>query len=200
MEKPHFMADFSDSPARKKSNEPKTACPMRMVSTSPRMGSAYSTMMCGSTNIPTDTKKMAPKRFFTGSTSLMILSASMVSAKILPMTKAPKALLNPTFVENTAMAQQSPRDTMRSVSALMSRRTERRNSGMAKIPTTNHNTRKKTIFITEPSISPPSGLPPPANAESITISTMARMSSSMSTLITVPVNCCCLSPMSSNAL
>ena len=143
---------------------------------------------------------MAPKRFFTGSTSLIILSASMVSAKILPMTKAPNALLNPTFVENTAMAQQRPNDTINSTSLFICFRILRRNSGIAKIPTTNHSIRKKVILMTASSICPPSGLFPLAMALSITIMTMARMSSRMSTLITLPANCCCRSPRSSNAL
>lgn len=143
---------------------------------------------------------MAPKRFFTGSTSLMILSASTVSARMEPMTNAPKAELKPTRVEKTAMRQQSPSDTMSSVSLLMSRRTERRKRGMAKMPVTNHSTRKKPIFSTLCSICEPSGLLPPAMAESITIMTMARISSRMSTLITMPANCCWRRPISSKAL
>ena len=49
------------------------------------------------------------------------------------MMKAPKADEKPTFVEKTAMAQHMPRETMSSTSALMSWRTDRRNSGTAKI-------------------------------------------------------------------
>ena len=143
---------------------------------------------------------MAPKRFFTGSTNLMIFSASTVSAKMLPMTKAPKALENPTLVESTAMPQHKPNATISKVSLLTSLRTERKNQGMAKMPTINQRTRKKPILTMEPNICSPSGLLPPAIAESITIITMARMSSSISTLITIPANFCCRSPMSSNAL
>ena len=150
--------------------------------------------------MPTDTKKMAPKRFLTGSTSFSIRSASMVSARMLPMMKAPKADEKPTLVENTAIAQQSPKDTTSSTSLLMRLRTERRNRGMAKIPTTSQRTRKKPIFRMEPSIWPPSGLLPLAMAESITIMTIARMSSRMSTDMTSPANCCWRSPRSSNAL
>ena len=72
--------------------------------------------------MPTDTKKIAPKRFLTGSTTRMILSASTVSARMLPMTKAPNALLNPTRVERHAMAQQSPNETTVSVSSFINRR------------------------------------------------------------------------------
>ena len=147
-------------------------------------------MICGSTSIPTDTKKMAPKRFLTGSTNFSIFSASTVSARMLPMIKAPKADEKPTLVEATAMAQHRPRDTMSSTSLLMRRRTRRRKIGMAKMPTTSHSTRKKPIFTTEPSICPPSGLLPLAIALSITIITIARMSSNISTDITSPANCC----------
>ena len=150
--------------------------------------------------MPTDTKKMAPKRFFTGSTSLMMRSASIVSARMLPITKAPKALLNPTFVDSTAMKQHRPSATMRSVSPFMSLRMERRNRGTRKMPTTNHSTRKKPIFMTTPIISPPSGLLPSAMADRTTIMTMARMSSRMRTLMTMPANFCWRSPMSSRAL
>lgn len=90
---------------------------------------------------------MAPKRFFTGSTNFIIRSASMVSARMLPMTKAPKAAENPTRVDTTAIRQHSPRATIRRVSSLMSLRTARRKLGTTYSPTTNHRTRKNTIFI-----------------------------------------------------
>ena len=154
----------------------------------------------GSTNIPTDTKKMAPKRFLTGSTSFSICSASIVSARMLPMMNAPKADEKPTFVEKTAIAQHSPSDTINSTSSFTSLRILRRKAGTAKIPTTSHNTRKKPILTMEPSICPPSGLSPAAMALSITIMTMARMSSRISTDITSPANCCWRRPKSSKAL
>ena len=161
-----------------------------MASTITAIGRAYSTRMAGSTSIPTDTKKTAPKRFFTGSTTLIIFSASTVSANMLPITNAPKALENPTWVEMTAMRQQSPSDTTRRVSSLMSLRTERRNMGISDMPTTNHRMRKKPMRNTLPIISPPSGLLPVATAESITIITIASTSSNISTLITSEAKCC----------
>ena len=164
------------------------------------IGRAYEISMLGSTSIPTDTKKIAPNKFFTGSTKRIILSASMVSANMLPMTKAPKAELNPTLDETQAIAQQRPRATMSMVSLLISLRVWRRKVGMAKSPTTNHKIRKKPILNREPSICSPSGLLPDAIAESITIITIARMSSRISTLITSPAKRCCRNPMSSKAL
>ena len=143
---------------------------------------------------------MAPKRFFTGSTSLMMRSASTVSAMMLPITKAPNALLKPTWADTTAIRQHSPMATTSIVSSLMSLRAWRKNMGRKAMPTTNHSTRKNTILNILPSTWLPSGLLPLAMVESITIITMARMSSRMSTLITMPVKCCWRSPMSSNAL
>ena len=150
--------------------------------------------------MPTETKKTAPKRFLTGSTTRAILSASTVSARMLPMTKAPKAGLKPTVAEITAMAQHSPSATTTIVSPFIRRRVRRRNGGMRNMPTTNHSTRKNTILTMLPSIMPPSGLAPPAMVESITIMTMARTSSRMRTLITSPAKRCWRMPRSSKAL
>ena len=136
--------------------------------------------------MPTETKKTAPKRFLTGSTSFSMRSASTVSARMLPMMKAPKADEKPTLVEKTAMAQQRPSETTSSTSLLMRRRTRRRKMGMAKMPTTSQRMRKKPIFRMLPSIWPPLGLLPLAMADSMTIMTMARMSSRMSTDMTSP--------------
>ena len=152
IEKPQRMADLSDSPPNIKENVPKMPCPIKIVSTRQIIGMAYSIRIFGSTSIPTDTKKMAPKRFFTGSTSFSMRSASTVSARMLPMIKAPKAEEKPTLVENTAMAQHSPSATISITSLLMSLRTCLKNRGTAKIPTTSQRMRKKPIFITDPSI------------------------------------------------
>ena len=200
IEKPQRMADLSDWPPNINEMVPNTLCPTIMVSTRQRIGMAYSTRIFGSTSIPTDTKNTAPKRFLTGSTSFSIRSASMVSARMLPMIKAPKAELKPTLVENTAMAQHKPKATMSSTSLLMSRRTRRRYRGMAKIPTTSHSIRKKPIRMTDCKSCPPPISEPLARALSITIMTMARISSSISTLITMPANCCWRNPRSSKAL
>ena len=89
---------------------------------------------------------------------------------------------------------------MRSVSSLTSLRTDLRNSGTKAMPTTNQRMRKNTILAMLPTICSPSAPLPTAIADSITIMTIASMSSRMSTLITEPVNFCCLRPMSLNAL
>ena len=119
---------------------------------------------------------------------------------MLPMTKAPKALLKPAFVDTTAMKQQRPSDTMRSVSDVMRLRVERRKRGMAKMPTTNHNVRKNPMRTTDISIAPLSGLSPVAMADSMTIMTIARISSRISTLMTSDAKRCWRSPRSSKAL
>ena len=57
------------------------------------IGSQYSASTAGSTIMPTETKKMAPKRSFTGAVTRSMLSASTVSARMLPIMNAPNALL-----------------------------------------------------------------------------------------------------------
>ena len=116
------------------------------------------------------------------------------------MMKAPNAGLKPTVVEIQAIRQHRPSDTTTMVSSVISLRVLRRKEGMTKSPTTNHKMRKKPMRSTAPSICPPSGLLPLAMADSMTIITMASMSSRMSTLITKPAKCCCRSPVSSKAL
>ena len=150
--------------------------------------------------MPTETKNTAPKRFFTGSTKRMILSASMVSARMLPITKAPKAELKPARVAMTAMRKQSPREMITNVSSVINLRVLRRKRGMRKMPTTNHRMRMMTRRRTLMSISLPPGDLPLAMVESNTIITMASTSSRMSTLITSEAKCCCRNPMSSKAL
>ena len=143
---------------------------------------------------------MAPNKFLIGSTTFIIFSASMVSAKMLPITKEPKAALKPTFVEITAIRKQSPNDTISKVSLFRMLRVLRKKEGMANKPITNHKTRKNPIMSTLSNSCPPSGLFPLAIALSITIMTMARMSSRIRTLMTVEAKPCCKSPMSANAL
>ena len=67
--------------------------------------------------MPTDTKKIAPNKSFTGFTKCSIRSASMVSAKIEPMTKAPRADENPAFVAIITIPRHSPMLTINRVSS-----------------------------------------------------------------------------------
>ena len=164
------------------------------------MGSHCEMRIPGSTNIPTDTKNTAPKRFFTGSTSRIILSASMVSAKMLPITNAPKAELKPASVAMTAIRKHSPSEMMTSISSVISLRVFRRKNGIRKMPTTNHSTRMKPSLRMLISSCPPLAELPSATVESITIITIASTSSKISTLITSEAKCCWRSPISSNAL
>lgn len=91
MEKPHCMATLSGWPERMKLLVPSTTWPSRMAAVMAQMGSQWATSTAGSTSMPTDTKKMAPKRSFTGLTTRSMFSASTVSARMLPIMKAPKA-------------------------------------------------------------------------------------------------------------
>lgn len=102
------------------SNTPKLAnsiCPAITTSVRIRIGILYSHSNAGSINIPTETKNMAPKRSFTGLIICSICSASIVSARIDPITKAPKAEEKPAFVAMMTIPRHSPRLTINKVSS-----------------------------------------------------------------------------------
>ena len=175
-------------------------CPSIIAAMRQSIGTMYSMMSATSTIMPTDTKKMAPKRFFTGDTRCSILCTSTVSDSMLPMTNAPNAAEKPTAEANTTMPKHMARAVMSSVSSFMSFFAFFRKSGMRYMPTTNHNTRKKPNCRMELSICVPSNSLLTARVESITISTMASISSMMSTLSTRLANLSFLTPISSKAL
>ena len=108
------------------------------------MGHAYSTIMAGSTIIPTETKNIAPNKSLTGATSFSILSASTVSAKIEPMMKAPKAGEKPTFAASTTIPKHIAKETISNVSLPIHLRERFRKIGIRYIPTTNQRIRKNT--------------------------------------------------------
>ena len=59
------------------------------------IGIQNSPSTCGFTIIPTEMKKTAPKRSFTGAVSFSIRSASLVPARMEPMRNAPSAAEKP---------------------------------------------------------------------------------------------------------
>ena len=128
--KPHCMAIFNGCPESNTPKVPKTACPTMTASVMTRIGTAYWTIMPGSTIMPTDTKNTAPNRSLTGLTNRSMDSASAVSAKMEPMIKAPKAGENPVCEAMTTMAKQSPSETISSVSSLISLRQRFNKPGM----------------------------------------------------------------------
>ena len=93
--KPHCIAVFNGFPESMTPKVPKTDCPKITAKVITIIGTAYSTIIAGSTIIPTDTKKIAPKRSLTGFTSRSMDSASIVSAKIEPIINAPNAAEKP---------------------------------------------------------------------------------------------------------
>ena len=127
---PHCMAVFSGCPESRTPAVPKMVCPSSTASTMARIGNLYSTIMAGSTIIPTDTKKMAPNRSLTGATSLSMCSDSTVSANMDPMIKAPNAGEKPTLAASTTIPKQRPRDMMSRVSLFISLRMRFRKSGI----------------------------------------------------------------------
>ena len=84
------------------------------------IGPMYSTIIAGSTIIPTDTKKIAPNKSFTGATNFSMVSASTVSAKIEPMMKAPNAGEKPTLDAKTTIPKHMANEIINMVSLLTS--------------------------------------------------------------------------------
>ena len=154
----------------------------------------------GCMSMPTDTKKTALKRCFNGVTRRCITSASMVSASMAPMTKAPRAVLKPALSASTTMPKQRPTATSSSVSSVMYFRIQRRKVGIRYIPNTNHTIRKKTSFTILHTSCPPSKVLLTLMVLNTTSSNTATISSTTSTPVTVEVNFCCLSFRSSKLL
>ena len=124
------MAVFSDWPESRKPRVLNRVWPTMMAAMMHRMGTMYSMISDTSTIMPTETKKMAPKRSLTGVTTCSIRSASMVSARMLPMMNAPKAAENPTLAASTTMPKHNPSATMSIVSSLIRDRVFFRNRGI----------------------------------------------------------------------
>ena len=87
-------------------------------------------MTAGSTIMPTETKKMAPKRFLIPVRRCSMRSPSTVSARMEPMTKAPRADEKPANEASATMPKQRPMAMMSSISSFRKRFAFLRRSGM----------------------------------------------------------------------
>ena len=127
---PHCIAVFKGLPESITPKVPKIDCPKMTAKVITIIGTAYSTIIAGSTIIPTDTKKIAPKRSFTGFTNRSMDSASIVSARIEPMINAPNAAENPVLAAITTIPKHNANDTISKVSSPINLRQRFRNSGI----------------------------------------------------------------------
>ena len=174
--------------------------PTRVTKVMMTTGQAYCTKTAGLTNIPTETKKIAPKRSFTGWMICSMCSASTVSARIDPIMKAPSAAENPVRVANTTIPRQSPSETISKVSLFISRFAFFKKNGRINIPIRNHRIRKKTTFNTLINSSSPTNSLLTAIVERMTIIRIAIRSSTTNVPNTTPVKRWLRKPRSSNAL
>ena len=78
----------------------------------------YFTTIKGSTSIPTETKKIAPKKSFMGLVSFIIFSLITVPERIEPITKAPSASDTPAFMEIATIIRHNPNDIIITVSSV----------------------------------------------------------------------------------
>ena len=127
---PDCKAVFSGCPANTTPRVPNTDCPTKTVSVIITIGQIYWAIIPGSTIIPTETKNIAANKSFTGFTRRSIFSASIVSARIDPITKAPKAEEKPTAVANTTIRKHKPRETISKVSSPISKRVRLKKVGI----------------------------------------------------------------------
>ena len=91
---------------------------MMTITASRSMMPQCSMITDGATIIPTETKNIAPKRFLIGSTMRSICSLSAVSARMDPITNAPRAEEKPTDVASATIPKHSPMLTMSRISSL----------------------------------------------------------------------------------
>ena len=73
--------------------------------------------MAGSTIIPTETKKTAPKKSFSGRTTFSIRTINPVSESTDPIRKAPRAEENPEAVASQTMPKHMPTVIRSSISS-----------------------------------------------------------------------------------
>ena len=140
-----IMNENSPTGARLKllCNEVRTSTPPNMNENTPTMlritsttnvittiGSQYLASMAGLIIIPTETKNTAANKSFIGETRCSMCSASTVSAKMLPMTNAPKAGEKPANDANTTIRKHKASATISSVSSFISVRALRSNRGI----------------------------------------------------------------------
>ena len=179
--KPLSIAILSGWPVASMPVVPNTIIPTITTTDSSVIVPAYCTITSGLTIMPTEMKKTAPKRSFTGPTMRSMRSASGVPARIEPMTKAPSASEKPLSTENIAIRKHSPMEMMSIISSLMTRLKRRKMVGITNTPTTNQMMRKNPNLRMLLSISPPSTVLLIAIDERSTIITTAKRSSTMST-------------------
>ena len=133
----------------------------------------------GESIIPTETKNTTPKRSLIGVRSFSILSDCMVSARMDPITKAPRAEEKPTPSAKVTIVKHNPMLTISRISSLMYFEAFLRRVGIRYMPTRNHRIRKKASLPRLKSISPPAKRFETARDDSRTIRRMAIKSSMM---------------------
>ena len=128
--KPVCTAVFRPRPATRAPSEPNRVIPITVTMVRIRIGTQCCAMTCGSTIIPTDTKKMAPNRSLMPVTSLLICSPSIVSDRMEPITKAPSAEEKPAKLASVTMPKHRPMATSSRISSVRYFRAHFRKEGM----------------------------------------------------------------------
>lgn len=109
---------FNGCPEAMKPKHEKMTLPIITIKVMTRIGFAYVMNISGLTIIPTETKKTAPKKSFSGWRFFSIRPITSVSARIDPMIKAPRAEEKPDAVANKTIPKHIPMVISKSISSL----------------------------------------------------------------------------------
>ena len=107
------------APATNAEAEQTNALTTKVIITNARISFQYSNKICGSIIMPTETKKIAEKRFLILSVRCSIRWLSAVSDKMEPMTNAPSAEEKPTWLATITMAKHRPMEIISRFSSLI---------------------------------------------------------------------------------
>ena len=118
-ENPDSMANLRGWPVASMPKVPNTIIPTITTTASRAITLQCCVMTDGLTIIPTEMKNTAPNKSLTELIRRSMRSASIVPARIEPITKAPSAAENPELTENSTIAKHSPMAIMSICSSLM---------------------------------------------------------------------------------
>ena len=183
---PAFKASCKLLPDTKTPMVPKIGLKSNSMPRSNKSVGQCSRIELGTTIMPTDTKKMAPNKFFIGVMRCSMRCASIVAPKIEPIVNAPSAVERFERSASMTIPRHSASDIVMMISSSRYFLSLRNNVGTRKIPPTNQSTRKNTTRIEVVEIFctswPPSPLLPLiAIVDKMTISKMPTISSMIST-------------------
>ncbi len=138
---PQLTEVLSDSPDRKAPRKVNTGLPMSTTSVMATIAPTFSTIDEGDKSMPTDTKKMAPKKSFKGLKSLSMRWPCTVPARTEPARNAPSAEEKPMEFASATMHRHSATDVISMISSVRAAATRASSDGTITMLSANHTSR-----------------------------------------------------------